>query len=65
LSSEFALKNADGARAADVMGEQDIDAHPDIVTGLHVPYPGRFGQDFFRNRHCHGAIPHPEKDSGF
>ena len=49
--AEFALENADGARAADVVRHQHIGVDPNIISGLHAGLAGGAGQDFFSQSH--------------
>src|ERR1017187_5949439 len=51
VGAELALEHADGARAAHVMGHENVYVHPDIIAGLHRFLARRAGHDFFCK--CH------------
>src|SRR5207245_907048 len=48
--AEVLLEDADGARAADVVGHEDVGVDPDVVVGLDVLAAGVAGEDFFGER---------------
>ena len=45
VCAEFAFKNADGARAANIMGHEDVGLDPDIIAGLHPAFARRAGEN--------------------
>ena len=46
------MEDADGARAADVVGHEDIDVDPDVLAGRHAGLSRVLGQDLFGHRHA-------------
>ena len=52
--AEFALEDADGAGAADVVGEKDVGLDPHIFAGFHMALAAGAGEQFFGQRHREG-----------
>ena len=53
--AELFVEDADGARAADVVGHEDIDIDPDIFAGGDEVLAGVLGHDFFGEGHGTGG----------
>ena len=68
LLAEFALEDADGARAADVVSEEHVGINPDVFAGFNVGLAAGAGEKLFGKSHgrevetsafgalCHQAV---------
>ena len=54
--AKFPLKNADGARSADVVSHQYVGLDPDVVAGFNAAFAGRTSEDFLCKCHSKKVI---------
>src|SRR6185369_4422139 len=49
--AKLPLKDPNSPRSANVMGHKHIGFHPDVISCLHLSFPGGAGEDLLSQRH--------------
>jgi hypothetical protein len=61
---KFPMENADGARSADIVGQEHVGIDPDIIAGFDASVVTGAGENFFRECHRDRATDYDTRQGG-